>query len=120
MFLRINMAQAEENNYIHEKYEAVSASDQRNKQILEAHEDHIGDQQNEILGLKAIVLHDSEKLKDMDKMEKRLRQLGQHGFLESLKSQEQRHYDSQGSIVDIPSGETANFQMQEMNNNGNQ
>ena len=39
------------------------------------------------------------------------RVLGQHGFLESLKSQEQRHYDSQGSIVDIPSGETANFQM---------
>ena len=109
MFLRINMAQAKENDKIHEKYEAVSASDERKSQILEAHEDHIGDQQNEILGLKAIVLQDSEKLKDMDKMEKRLRQLGQHGFLESLKSQEQRHYDSQGSIVTSPAERPQTF-----------
>ena len=67
MFLRINMAQAKENDNIHEKYEAVSASDERKSQILEAHEDHIGDQQNEILGFKAIIIYDSEKLKVMEK-----------------------------------------------------
>ena len=51
-----------------------------------------------------------------DQLVARLEWHGDHDCVDRIMNPEGRQYDSQGSIIDIPSGETANFQRQEIEN----
>ena len=103
-----------------EHIQVLTTANETQNELIKEYDEQYKIQRSECRNLETIAMSTLEMQQVIEQMEARLMQHNDHDFLEKVFCPEQRYFDSQGTVGNIQSNDTPDFQIIETRNQNNE